>query len=30
MQKVPLPKKAKLDALHIAVATLGGMDYLLT
>jgi predicted nucleic acid-binding protein len=30
IQKVPLPKKARVDALHIAVATLGGMDYLLT
>lgn len=30
MQKVPLPEKAKVDALHIAVATLNGMDYLLT
>ena len=28
--KVPLPHKAKIDALHIAVATVGGMDYLLT
>ncbi len=25
-----LPPKAKLDALHIATATIGGMDYLLT
>ena len=25
-----LPEKAKLDALHIATATIGGMDYLLT
>ena len=30
LQKVPLPVKAKIDALHIAVATLNGMDYLLT
>jgi hypothetical protein len=31
LDKVPLPyNKAKLDALHIAVATVGGMDYLLT
>ena len=30
LQKIPLPKKAKIDALHIAVATVGGMDYLLT
>ena len=27
---VPLPKKAALDALHIALAVLNGMDYLLT
>jgi hypothetical protein len=25
-----LPEKAKIDALHIATATIGGMDYLLT
>ncbi len=25
-----LPEKAKLDALHIAIATMNGMDYLLT
>jgi len=25
-----LPSKARLDALHIATATIGGMDYLLT
>ena len=30
IQKIPLPEKAKMDALHIAIATLGGMDYLLT
>ena len=30
IQKVPLPKKARIDALHIAVAALSGMDYLLT
>ena len=30
IQKVPLPEKARIDALHIAVATLNGMDYLLT
>lgn len=30
IQKVPLPEKARIDALHIAVATLSGMDYLLT
>lgn len=28
--RVPLPEKAALDALHIAVATVNGMDYLLT
>jgi hypothetical protein len=26
----PIPEKAALDALHIAVATVHGMDYLLT
>lgn len=30
LSKVPLPSKAKVDALHIAIATIGGMDYLLT
>ena len=30
LDKILLPYKAKLDALHIAVATVGGMDYLLT
>ena len=30
IQKAHLPKKAKVDALHIAVAVLNGMDYLLT
>ncbi len=30
IKKIPLPGKARLDALHIAVATLSGMDYLLT
>ena len=30
IRKVPLPEKARIDALHIAVATLNGMDYLLT
>ena len=29
-KKIPLPKKARIDALHIAIATVGGMDYLLT
>ena len=26
----PLPEKAEIDAYHIAVATVNGMDYLLT
>jgi hypothetical protein len=30
IQKGPLPGKAALDALHIAVAVCGGVDYLLT
>ncbi|NJO17839.1 MAG: type II toxin-antitoxin system VapC family toxin [Thioploca sp.] len=30
IQEVPLPEKARIDALHIAVTTLSGMDYLLT
>ena len=30
IDKTPLPEKAKLDALHIATATVNGMDYLLT
>lgn len=30
IRKVPLPEKARLDTLHIAVAALNGMDYLLT
>ncbi len=30
LSQVPLPAKAKVDALHIATATIGGMDYLLT
>lgn len=30
IEKVPLPEKAQLDALHIAVATIHGIDYLLT
>ena len=28
LSKVPLPSKAKIDALHIAIATIGGIDYL--
>ena len=30
VQKVPLPAKAAVDALHIAIAVVHGMDYLLT
>jgi hypothetical protein len=30
IKRVPLPAKASLDALHIAVAVVSGMDYLLT
>lgn len=30
IEELPLPKKAQLDALHIAVATVHGIDYLLT
>jgi predicted nucleic acid-binding protein len=30
VEKGPLPSKAALDALHIAVAVSGGVDYLLT
>ena len=30
VKKGPLPSKAALDALHIAVAVSGGVDYLLT
>lgn len=30
VEKGPIPDKAKVDALHIAVATVHGMDYLLT
>lgn len=30
IEKVPLPEKAQLDVLHIAVATIHGIDYLLT
>ncbi len=29
-KEVPLPDKAVLDALHIAIAVTSGMDYLLT
>jgi hypothetical protein len=30
MKRVPLPPKAAADSLHIAIATVNGMDYLLT
>lgn len=30
MKRVPLPPKAAADSLHIATATVNGMDYLLT
>jgi hypothetical protein len=30
LERVPLPERAAVDALHIAVATVNGMDYLLT
>lgn len=30
MKRVPLPSKAVADSLHIAIATVHGMDYLLT
>lgn len=30
LSQASLPSKAKVDALHIATATIGGMDYLLT
>jgi predicted nucleic acid-binding protein len=30
IQQVPLPERAALDALHIALAVVHGMDYLLT
>ena len=30
LEKIPLPPKAKIDALHISVATINGIDYLLT
>jgi len=28
--EIPLPEKAEIDGLHIAIATVHGMDYLLT
>jgi hypothetical protein len=30
LAEVPLPERAAVDALHIALAVIGGMDYLLT
>jgi hypothetical protein len=30
VEDVPLPERASVDALHIAIATVHGMDYLLT
>ena len=30
LKQVPLPQKAEVDALHIAVATVNGINYLLT
>ena len=30
LKQVPLPEKAAVDALHIAIATVNGIDYLLT
>jgi hypothetical protein len=30
VEKGPIPKKAEVDALHIAIAAANGMDYLLT
>jgi len=30
IQQIPLPENAEVDALHIAIATVNGMDYLLT
>lgn len=30
VRQVPLPERAALDALQIAIAAIGGMDYLLT
>ena len=30
LSEASLPSKARIDALHIATATIGGMDYLLT
>ncbi len=30
LSEIPLPKEAEIDGLHIAIATVHGMDYLLT
>jgi hypothetical protein len=30
VRKIPLPKRARTDALHVAIATTNGVDYLLT
>jgi hypothetical protein len=30
VEQVPLPQRAVVDALHVAIASLNGMDYLLT
>ncbi|HGE72151.1 TPA: DNA-binding protein [Candidatus Poribacteria bacterium] len=30
LENIPLPRKAELDVLHIAIATVNGMDYLVT
>jgi hypothetical protein len=30
LKQVPLPEKAAVDALHISIATVNGIDYLLT
>src|SRR5450755_3068267 len=30
MKRIPLPQKATADSLHIAIATVNGVDYLLT
>jgi hypothetical protein len=30
VNQVPLPERAAVDALHVAIATVHGMDYLLT
>ncbi len=30
VEQVPLPERATVDALHVAIATVHGLDYLLT